>query len=225
MRRTLDIFIFFYKLLLKAELCVLGILLLLFSITSIFNNPVVVKDVSAQQVQKVTTQCLKCADLAIIQAGGQSQQEIASDALIGDSTNNIFTTCDDNSTAKAEFNAIIDETTLSEGPNGQKTTVKNAFAECLTNAPDSAVAQIESLQDTSITTSERGEPENPTMNALLEDHHFKSLLEDPDLNALLANPDLNALLEDPNVKALLEDPDVKALLQNPTMGPPGGVFP
>ena len=85
MRRTLDIFIFFYKLLLKAELCVLGTLLLLFSITSIFNNPVVVKDASAQQVQKETTQCLKCADLAIIQSGGQAQQTPASDALIGNS--------------------------------------------------------------------------------------------------------------------------------------------
>ena len=107
----------------------------------------------------------------------------------------------------------------------QKTIVKNAFAECLTNAPDSAAAQIESLQDISITTSERAEPENPTMNALLENHHFKSLLEDPDLNTLLEDPDLNTLLEDPNVKALLEDPNVKALLQNPTMAPPSGVFP
>ena len=141
----------------KAELCVLGILLLLFSITSIFNNPVVVKDVSAQQVQKVTTQCLKCADLAIIQSGGQSQQGIASDALIGDSTNNIFTTCDSD-TPQTGFNAIINAASLSDT---QKTTVKNAFADCLTNAPDTAAAQIESLQDISITTSERAEPQNP----------------------------------------------------------------
>jgi hypothetical protein len=58
--------------------------------------------------------------------------------------------------------------------------VKNAFAECLTNAPDSAAAQMESLQDTSITTTERAEPENPTMNTLLENPHFKSLLQDPE---------------------------------------------
>ena len=75
MRRTLDIFIFFYKLLLKVELCVLGTLILLSSITGIFNSlVVVVKDASAQQVQKTFTQCLKCADLAIIQSGGQAQQ-------------------------------------------------------------------------------------------------------------------------------------------------------
>ena len=94
----------------KAELCVLGTLLLLFSITSIFNNPVVVEDASAQQVQKVTTQCLKCADLAIIQSGGQAQQTPASDALIGNSTNNIFTTCDSD-TPQTGFNATIDATT------------------------------------------------------------------------------------------------------------------
>ncbi len=212
MRRTLDIFIFFYKLLLKAELCVIGTLILLSSITGIFNNFVVVKDASAQQVQKAFTQCLKCADLAIIQSGGQAQQTPASDALIGTSTNNIFTTCA-SYTPQTGFNAAIDATSLNAG---QKATVKNAFAECLTNAPDSAAAQMESLQDTSITTTERAEPENPTMNTLLENPHFKSLLQDPELNAPL---------EDPDVKALLEDPDVNAPLQNPTIDPPSGVFP
>ena len=98
---------------LKAELCVLGTLFLLFSLTSIFNNLVVVKDASAQQVQKAFTQCLKCADLAIIQSGGQAQQETGSDALIGNSTNNIFTTCASD-TPQTEFNAIIDATSLSE---------------------------------------------------------------------------------------------------------------
>src|SRR5918994_743782 len=49
--RTLDIYIFFYKLLLKVTLCVLSALILLSPITSIFNNLVVV-DVSAQQFQQ-----------------------------------------------------------------------------------------------------------------------------------------------------------------------------
>ena len=194
MRRTLDIFIFFYKLLLKSELCIIGTLLLLSSITGIFNNLVVVKDASAQQVQQAFTQCLKCADLAIIQSGGQAQQTPASEALIGTPTNNIFNTCASD-TPQTGFNAAIDATSLN---NGQKATVKNAFAECLTNAPDSEPAQMESLQDMSITTTEQAEPENPTMNMLLENPHFKSLLEDPDVNAPL---------------------------QNPTIDPPSGVFP
>jgi hypothetical protein len=49
--RTLDIYIFFYKLSLKVTLCVLSALILLSSITSIVNNLVVV-DVSAQQFQQ-----------------------------------------------------------------------------------------------------------------------------------------------------------------------------
>jgi len=198
---------------LKAELCFIGTLLLLSLITGIFNNPVViVEDASAQQVQKIVTQCLKCADLAIIQSGGQAQQTPASDALIGNSTNNIFTICASD-TPQSGFNATIDATNLNDG---QKVIVKNAFVECLTNAPDSAVAQMESLQDTSITTTERAEPENPTMNTLLENRHFNSLLQDPDFNALL---------EDPDVKAMLEDPNVNALLQNPTIAIPSGIFP
>ena len=212
MRRTLDIFIFFYKLLLKTELCVIGTLILLSSITGIFNNIVVVKDASAQQVQQAFTQCLKCADLAIIQSGGQAQQTPASDALIGTPTNNIFTICASD-TPQTGFNAIIDATVLNEG---QKTIVKDAFAECLTNAPNSPATQMESLQDISITTIERAEPKNPTMNTLIENPHFKSLLQDPELNAPLVDPD---------VKALLEDPDVNAYLQNPTVDPPSGVFP
>jgi hypothetical protein len=231
LRRTLDIFIFFYKLLLKAELCVIGTLLLLFSITSIFNNSVVVKDASAQQVQQVTTQCLKCADLAIIQSGGQAQQTPASDALIGTPTNNIFTTCDSDN-PQTGFNAAIDATTgLNEG---QKDTVKEAFAVCLDNASDSAAAQIESLQDISITTSERAEPEIPSLNTLLENPHLKAMLENPELDAIIENNDVNALLKDPNVKALLadpsvnallEDPSVKAQLENPSNSVPTGLFP
>ncbi len=94
--------------------------------------------------------------------------------------------------------------------------MKDAFAECLTNAPDSPATQMESLQDISITTIERAEPKNPTMNTPIENPHFKSLLQDPELNAPLVDPD---------VKALLEDPDVNAYLQNPTVDPPSGVFP
>jgi hypothetical protein len=212
LRRTLDIFIFFYKLLLKTELCVIGTLILLSSITGIFNNLVVVKDASAQQVQQAFTQCLKCADLAIIQSGGQAQQTPASDALIGTPTNNIFTICASD-TPQTGFNAVIDATDLNDG---QKTIVKDAFAECLSNAPDSAAAQMESLQDTSIITTERAEPKNPTLNTLLENHHFKSLLPDPELNGPLV---------DPEGMALLEDRAVNAPLQNPTIDPPSGVFP
>jgi hypothetical protein len=215
LRRTLDIFIFFYKLSLKVLSCILGALILLPSITIIFNTLVVVEDASAQQVQQETTQCLKCADLAIIQSGGQAQQTPASDALIGNSTNNIFTTCASDN-PQTGFNATIDATT---GLNtGQKAIVKNAFAECLTNVQDPVEPdQIESLQDTSITTTVQAEAEIPSLNTLLENPHLKALLENPELDVMIENNDINALLEDPNVKALLEDPDINALLEDPAV--------
>ncbi|HEX6294590.1 MAG TPA: hypothetical protein VFZ46_05495 [Nitrososphaeraceae archaeon] len=77
-------------------------------------------------------QCLMCADLALLQSGGQSQQETVSDALIGNSTNNILNICPSD-TPQTGFNATIDATSLNAE---QKADVKNAFAECLNNAPD-----------------------------------------------------------------------------------------
>jgi hypothetical protein len=75
--------------------------------------------------------CLKCADLASVNAGGQAQQETVSIALIGNTTNSVFTICEDPATATAEFNATIDETTLNVG---QKAGVKDQFSLCLDNA-------------------------------------------------------------------------------------------
>jgi hypothetical protein len=83
-----------------------------------------------------------------------------------------------------------------------------------TNTENNQESQTRSLQETSITTTVKAEPEIPSVNTLLENPHLKALLENPDLNALLENPDLNALLEHPDVKALLEDPKVNSLLQN-----------
>ena len=100
----------------------------------------------------------------------------------------------------------------------QKATVKNAFADCLSNAQDPVEAdQITSLQDTSINTTLQAEPEIPSVNTLLENPHLKALLENPELDAIIENNDVNALLEDPNVKALLEDPSVNALLEDPAV--------
>ena len=104
--------------------------------------------------------CLKCADLALFNAGGQVQQEIVSLALIGNATNNVFTICENATTATAEFNATIDATTLNPG---QKAGVKNQFSRCLNNAEAVAKstnttalavaqAQISSLQENSLTT-------------------------------------------------------------------------
>ena len=94
-------------------------------------------EVAQQESLENTTiaeaQCLMCADLALLQSGGQSQQETVSDALIGNSTNNnIFPVCASD-TPQTGFNATIDATSLNVN---QTATVKNAFAECLTNAPD-----------------------------------------------------------------------------------------
>jgi hypothetical protein len=192
--------------------------------------------------------CLKCADLALVNAGGQSQQERVSIALIGNTTNSVFTICDDNATATAEFNATIDDTTLSDA---QKQTVKTQFSVCLNNAEAAmnttslgvAQAQISSLQENSLTTNIRSEaeipsfntePQNPAINPLLNNPHLKALLENPNIDALLADQSGKALLENPNVKALLEDPDVDAFLEekarnaqlkDPTTSALTGLFP
>ena len=58
--------------------------------------------------------CLKCADLAIFNAGGNPAR-ITFIALIGNTTNptnNVFTICNDTDTAKAEFNATVDTINL-----------------------------------------------------------------------------------------------------------------
>ena len=166
-------------------------------------------------------QCIKCADLAPILGTGQSTQRDAANALIGNSTNNVFTICDDEDPT-AQFNATMNQVLGNQAP-----TVNSGFARCLDNAPDSmAAAHITSLQESSMTTSVQAEREiptintqleNPALNTLLENPNVKSLLENPDLNALLQNPDENALLQNPDVKALLENPEVNALLQDPNV--------
>ena len=104
-------------------------------------------DVAQQGSLENTTiaeaQCLMCADLALLQSGGQSQQETVSDALIGNSTNNIFPVCASD-TPQTGFNATIDATSLNAN---QTATVKNAFAECLTNAPDFVPIVVETTID------------------------------------------------------------------------------
>ncbi|MGH9980545.1 MAG: hypothetical protein ACRD6U_03205, partial [Nitrososphaeraceae archaeon] len=100
----------------------------------------------AENTTIAEAQCLMCADLALLQSGGQSQQEIVSDALIGNSTNNILSICPSD-TPQTGFNATIDATRLNAN---QTADVKNAFAECLTNAPDFVPIVVETTLDSAI---------------------------------------------------------------------------
>lgn len=178
--------------------------------------------------------CLKCADLALVNAGGQQQQEDVSIAFIGNTTNNVFTTCNDTSTARAEFNATINEQLAQNNINlAQANALKSQFSTCLTNAAASHTesiqavqSQILSLQANSLTTNVKPEAEisnlypdlnNPTINPLLENPHLKALLQNPNIDALLADPSGKALLENPNVKALLEDPEIDAFLKEKSL--------
>ena len=168
---------------------------------------------------------------SIIQCSGNVQQEIVSLALIGNETNNVFTICGDTTTVKAEFNATIDRTTLNVN---QKAALKNQFSICLNNADffvnntstTTLQAQISSLQENSLTTNVKSEPEistfnapqaNTDLNVLLENPNVKALLANPDLKAMLENSDANVLLQNPNVKALLESPEINALLADPNI--------
>ena len=167
-------------------------------------------DCDADFPEEFVPDCLKCADLALVNAGGQAQQEDVSIAFIGNTTVNIFTVCDDTTTAVDEFNDIIDEQLAANNINaGQATELKNQFATCLTNAAaldsealEAAQAQISSLQQNSLTTNVKHEAEIP------------SLTNEPqnlNLNTLIENLKLKVQQEDSNVNAQLKDPTISAL--------------
>jgi DNA primase len=185
-------------------------------------------------------QCLKCADLAALQASttvptaaNPAQQQAAQD-LIGNLTNNVFTVCNNTATAQSEFNATITITPQSQGGAAQENQIQSSFRTCVTNGASQTStfqvqttplqAQTAALQENSLTTNIQSqaeipsfntEPQNPDLNALLEHPNLKALLEDPKLGTLLKDPSGKALLDDPNVKALLEDSEVNALLEDP----------
>src|SRR5215207_966467 len=80
-------------------------------------------------------QCLKCADLAALQASttapntnNPAQQQAAQD-LVGNSTNNVFTVCNNTATAQAEFNATITIAPPSGPNNGaaQENQIQSTF--------------------------------------------------------------------------------------------------
>src|SRR5215207_8383706 len=188
-------------------------------------------DCDADFPEEFVPDCLKCADLALVNAGGQAQQEDVSIAFIGNTTVNVFTVCNDTTTATSEFNAIIDELEANNTLNeGQADELRFQFSTCLDNAAashseaiEAAQAQISSLQENSLTTNVKPEaeilslntePNNPFINPLLKNPHLEALLENPNIDALLADPSGKALLENPNVKALLEDPEVDAFLKD-----------
>jgi hypothetical protein len=184
-------------------------------------------------------QCLKCADLAALQASttvpnvnNPAQQQAAQD-LVGNSTNNVFTVCNNTATAQTEFNATISITPQQQGGAAQENQIQSTFRTCVNNgALQTSTLQVQttplqtqtsSLQENSLTTNVQSQAEIPSfntdtqnqdLNVLLEHPNVKALLENPDLKALLENPDPNALLQDPNVKALLESPEVNALLKD-----------
>jgi hypothetical protein len=174
--------------------------------------------------------------LATFNAGGNSQQESLSLALIGNPPRppqpNVFTICNDTATARAEFNATVDTTTLN---TEQKAAVKSQFSVCLNNAAVAAnassslrttQAQIASLQENSLTTNVKSEPaistssseqENTDLNVLLDNPNVQALLANPNLKAMLKNPNENVLLQDPNIQALLASPEINALLADPNI--------
>ncbi|MGH9980796.1 MAG: collagen-like triple helix repeat-containing protein, partial [Nitrososphaeraceae archaeon] len=178
-------------------------------------------------------QCIKCADLSglirVPASGGASPtpSQVAN-ALIGNSTHNVFTVCDDPNPRTAFAGQLAPSVTAAA-----RAGVVADFDRCLDNAGvnpgngTSATIQampssLQALQENSLTTNVQPEAQIPSfntesqnqdLNALLENPNVKALLENPDLNSLLENPDPNALLVDPNVKALLEDQEVKSLLE------------
>ena len=190
-------------------------------------------DCDADFPEEFVPDCLKCADLALVNAGGQAQQEAVSIAFIGNATVNVFTVCNDTTTARDEFNAIIDELEANNEINAdQAAELKLQFDACLTNAAatrseslQAAQAQISSLQENSLTTNVKPEAEIQSFNTEPQNPDLSALLENSNVKALLENPNVNALLGDQEVNALLADPNVNAQLENPTNSIPTGLAP
>ncbi|MDX1373575.1 MAG: hypothetical protein R3321_13970, partial [Nitrososphaeraceae archaeon] len=78
-------------------------------------------------------ECLKCADLATFQAQGEAPEERVAEALIGNSTDNVFTVCESEPVTEA-FDELIDDIPNNEVNQGNKNDVKASFATCITNA-------------------------------------------------------------------------------------------
>jgi hypothetical protein len=125
-------------------------------------------------------QCLKCADLAALQASttapttaNPAQQQAAQD-LIGNSTNNVFTVCNNTATAQSEFNATITITPQNMGGSGQENQIQSSFRTCVTNGAQQTStfqvqttplqAQTAALQENSLTTNIQSEAEIPSFN-------------------------------------------------------------
>jgi hypothetical protein len=175
-------------------------------------------------------QCIKCADLSgLAGTSGQTPSQVAT-ALIGNSTNNVFTVCDDANPRTAFAGQLVPGVTANA-----RATVNANFDRCLDNAginPGNGTltatmlalpsSSLQALQENSLTTNVQPEaeiqsfntdPQNQDLNILLEHPNVKALLQNPNLNAMLENPDSNVLLQDPNVKALLASPEVNSLLE------------
>ena len=166
-------------------------------------------------------QCLKCGDLAVFAATPNlAAIQTAAGQLRGSTTANIFTVCDD-ADPRTGFNALV-----------TSTAVEGAFDTCLDNAginPGNGTttmqalpSSMQALQENSLTTNVKPEaeiqiantePNDPTINPLLENSHLLALLDKPNIDALLGDPTGKAMLEDPDVNAMLEDPDVNAFLE------------
>jgi hypothetical protein len=118
-------------------------------------------------VSELQVQCLKCADLATVdapQGGFNRAQETAND-LIGTETNNVFDVCEETTIedATAAFNALV--------TGAQEDEPEEAFEDCLINAgfPEGnglqaaqPASQESALQETSPTTNVEPQPEIPT---------------------------------------------------------------
>ena len=118
-------------------------------------------------VNNTETQCLKCVDLALL-APPPGQIRPLLDALIGNDTNpattGIFDICGADDPRPA-LNATV-TTTL---PANAAEDVIEVFNECLENAPGSdlsisAFSSLASLQDSSITTTVKSQPEIQSFN-------------------------------------------------------------
>jgi hypothetical protein len=148
------------------------------------NDPTTDCDIPEEPlVTNFEAQCLKCADLAALQANevisptgmnpfpvppGQNAQLQASVDLIGDNAAdaNVFTICNDPLTASAEFNSTITIPTAAGGAM-QENRIEAAFELCTNNAPEPTEdVQVEpsSLQENSLTTNVKSEDEIPTFS-------------------------------------------------------------
>ena len=135
------------------------------------NNTATDCDLDIPLAEDLEIQCIKCADLAAGSSGGGQQPE---NALIGNTTLNVFSVCDDPDPRPGFANITLGF------PQGQRVPAQQAFDLCLDNAgvnpgngtstSQALISSFQTFQESSLTTNVKTEAERPIFSVKTQEN-------------------------------------------------------